>query len=207
MFRAQHGVAIKMEQRVYRPGAPALDLAPGAVMLQNLPSLAAAAVLAPTLGSRVLDLCAAPGGKTTALAAHVAGPGAGPRGAVVALDRSHSKAAQIRSLAEECGVGEFVAAYKGDATKCVVEGPMETEREGSSAGGRALDAQGERPCLDAASEQDADSCAAPEHPPITPQPAMTEGLKRRLERKAAARQRHKQAPVTSAHLPEVVVRG
>ncbi|KAK2076231.1 hypothetical protein QBZ16_001163 [Prototheca wickerhamii] len=151
MFRAQHGVAIKMEQRVYRPGAPALDLPPGAVMLQNLPSLAAAAVLAPTPGSRVLDLCAAPGGKTTALAARVAGPGAGPRGTVIALDRSHSKAAQIRALAKECGVGEFVAAYKGDATKC---------------------------------------------------PAMTEGLKRRLERKAAARRRHKQAPVTSAHLPE-----
>lgn len=37
-------------------------------MLQNLPSLLAAHVLAPRPGARVLDMCAAPGGKTTALA-------------------------------------------------------------------------------------------------------------------------------------------
>lgn len=37
-------------------------------MLQNLCSLVAAHVLAPSPGSRVLDMCAAPGGKTTALA-------------------------------------------------------------------------------------------------------------------------------------------
>ena len=37
-------------------------------MLQNVCSLVAAHVLAPTPGARVLDMCAAPGGKTTALA-------------------------------------------------------------------------------------------------------------------------------------------
>ncbi len=37
-------------------------------MLQNLPSLLAAHVVAPKPGSRVLDMCAAPGGKTTAMA-------------------------------------------------------------------------------------------------------------------------------------------
>ncbi len=40
----------------------------GAFMLQNLPSLLAAHVLAPAPGARVLDMCAAPGGKTTAIA-------------------------------------------------------------------------------------------------------------------------------------------
>ncbi len=35
----------------------------GKVMLQNLPSLVAAMALAPRPGSRVLDMCAAPGGK------------------------------------------------------------------------------------------------------------------------------------------------
>lgn len=37
-------------------------------MLQNLPSVVAALVLAPTPGSLVLDMCAAPGGKSTLLA-------------------------------------------------------------------------------------------------------------------------------------------
>lgn len=47
---------------------PPADILPGEFMLQNLCSLVAAHVLAPTPGSRVLDMCAAPGGKTTALA-------------------------------------------------------------------------------------------------------------------------------------------
>ena len=37
-------------------------------MLQNVCSLVAAHVLAPQPGARVLDMCAAPGGKTTAIA-------------------------------------------------------------------------------------------------------------------------------------------
>jgi hypothetical protein len=55
-------------------------------MLQNLASLVAAHVLCPTPGSRVLDMCAAPGGKTTMLAQLM-----GDRGEVVAFDRSHAK--------------------------------------------------------------------------------------------------------------------
>jgi len=37
-------------------------------MLQNLPSIITAHVLDPKPGWRVLDMCAAPGGKTTAIA-------------------------------------------------------------------------------------------------------------------------------------------
>ena len=37
-------------------------------MLQNLPSLVAAYVLGARPGERVLDMCAAPGGKSTAIA-------------------------------------------------------------------------------------------------------------------------------------------
>lgn len=50
----------------HRPPIP--DVLPGQFMLQNLCSLTAAHVLAPPPGARVLDMCAAPGGKTTALA-------------------------------------------------------------------------------------------------------------------------------------------
>ena len=58
----------------------------GEVMLQSLASYVAALALHPAPGSRVLDMCAAPGGKTTALAQLM-----GDRGEVVALDRSHRK--------------------------------------------------------------------------------------------------------------------
>lgn len=44
------------------------DVLPGEFMLQNVCSLVAAHALAPPPGARVLDMCAAPGGKTTALA-------------------------------------------------------------------------------------------------------------------------------------------
>ncbi len=55
-------------------------------MLQNLASIAAALALAPQPGARVLDMCAAPGGKTTLVAQLM-----GDSGEVVALDRSHAK--------------------------------------------------------------------------------------------------------------------
>ncbi|WIA12192.1 hypothetical protein OEZ85_012263 [Tetradesmus obliquus] len=83
MFRVQHGVAVEMEQRVYEVPSPTLDgPLKGLVMLQNLPSILAAQVLNPQPGSRVLDMCAAPGGKTTMLAQLMRG-----KGQVIALDR------------------------------------------------------------------------------------------------------------------------
>jgi 16S rRNA C967 or C1407 C5-methylase (RsmB/RsmF family) len=55
-------------------------------MLQALPSIVAALALAPQPGSRVLDMCSSPGGKTTALAQLM-----GDSGEVVALDRTEAK--------------------------------------------------------------------------------------------------------------------
>jgi 16S rRNA C967 or C1407 C5-methylase (RsmB/RsmF family) len=72
----------------------------GSFMLQNLPSVAAALALAPTPGSRVIDLCAAPGGKSTLLAQLM-----GDRGAVIAADRSHSKVRATRVAWAALGFG------------------------------------------------------------------------------------------------------
>lgn len=58
----------------------------GSGQLQHLPSVVAALALAPTPGSQVLDMCAAPGGKTTVLAQLMEN-----QGGLFALDRSYAK--------------------------------------------------------------------------------------------------------------------
>ena len=68
-------------------------------MLQNLPSIVAAQVMNPQSGWKVLDMCAAPGGKTTAMAEWM-----GDRGEVIALDRTHKKVwgKQTRPISPIC---------------------------------------------------------------------------------------------------------
>ncbi len=66
----------------------------GELMPQSRASAVVAKVLAPQAGERVLDLCAAPGGKTTHLAALMAG-----EGEVVAIEVHPGRA---RALAETC---------------------------------------------------------------------------------------------------------
>jgi 16S rRNA (cytosine967-C5)-methyltransferase len=66
----------------------------GAIMPQSRGSMLVARMLAPNPGDRVLDLCAAPGGKTTHLAALMEG-----EGEVVAVERHPGRA---RALARTC---------------------------------------------------------------------------------------------------------
>ncbi|KAG1673418.1 hypothetical protein FOA52_002183 [Chlamydomonas sp. UWO 241] len=127
MFHASRGVAVLLTFPAFRvPSAEGLE---GKVMLQNLPSVCAAVALSPPPGSRVLDMCAAPGGKTTLLAQLM-----GDRGEVVALDRSHAKVAEINALADELGL-TCVRAMKMDATKAAAR--PEARAEGGGYGGGA----------------------------------------------------------------------
>jgi 16S rRNA (cytosine967-C5)-methyltransferase len=66
----------------------------GAIMPQSRGSMLVGRLLSPCPGERVLDLCAAPGAKTTHVAALMEG-----RGAVVAVDRHAGRA---RALARTC---------------------------------------------------------------------------------------------------------
>lgn len=112
MNPSSQGLVLTMVDRVFR--TPALgDALRGDIMLQNLPSLVAAMVLGPVPGARVLDMCAAPGGKTTAMAQLM-----GDCGEIVALDRSHGKVVGIEELAKDLGI-TCIRAYKADATKAV----------------------------------------------------------------------------------------
>jgi 16S rRNA (cytosine967-C5)-methyltransferase len=72
----------------------------GAIMPQSRGSMAAARALAPRPGARVLDLCAAPGGKTTQLAALL-----GCAGEVVAVERRARRAAALKETCARMRAG------------------------------------------------------------------------------------------------------
>ncbi|CAD5166868.1 rRNA (cytosine-C(5))-methyltransferase NOP2C isoform X1 [Musa acuminata AAA Group] len=112
MFRVSEGIAVEMTNRVYK--LPSFyDVLEGEIFLQNLPSIVTAYVLDPREGERILDMCAAPGGKTTAIAILMR-----DNGEVVATDRSHNKVMDVLKLAAEMDL-TCIKAYKLDALKSV----------------------------------------------------------------------------------------
>jgi 16S rRNA (cytosine967-C5)-methyltransferase len=66
----------------------------GAILAQSRAAMLVARVLDPQAGERVLDLCAAPGGKSTHIAALM-----GDRGEVLAVERNRARAAELRETA------------------------------------------------------------------------------------------------------------
>ncbi len=85
--------------------------ATGAIMPQSRASMLVARALAPRSGQRVLDLCAAPGAKTTHLAALMAG-----EGEILAVERHPGRA---RALERTCDRlrAQAVRVRIGDATR------------------------------------------------------------------------------------------
>ena len=81
----------------------------GAFVAQSRAAMLVARALAPAAGERVLDLCAAPGGKTTHLAALMEG-----RGEVVAVERNRSRAEALAHTARRLHA-ENVRVEVGDA--------------------------------------------------------------------------------------------
>jgi 16S rRNA (cytosine967-C5)-methyltransferase len=100
-------------------GAPAgdPDFVDGLFSVQDEASQLVVELLAPEPGERVLDACAAPGTKTTAIAERV-----GPAGLVVALDRSERRLALIGRAARRLGL-ENVTALARDATQPLADLP------------------------------------------------------------------------------------
>ncbi|MFI5005721.1 MAG: transcription antitermination factor NusB, partial [Solirubrobacterales bacterium] len=82
----------------------------GALLAQSRGAMLPARLLAPRAGERVLDLCAAPGGKTTHLAALMEG-----RGEVVAVERNRRRAAELQRTVERMHAQGCVRVVLGDA--------------------------------------------------------------------------------------------
>jgi 16S rRNA (cytosine967-C5)-methyltransferase len=99
-----------------QPGSDPAFVA-GRFSVQDEASQLVVELLDPQPGERVLDLCAAPGTKTTAIAERV-----GPAGLVLALDRSESRLGLVGRAARRLGL-ENVTALARDATRALGELP------------------------------------------------------------------------------------
>ena len=82
----------------------------GAFMPQSRAAMTVGRLLAPARGERVLDLCAAPGAKTTHLAALMGG-----EGTVVAVERHPGRADALRRTVGRMGAAEVVEVRTADA--------------------------------------------------------------------------------------------
>ncbi|MCW2924831.1 MAG: rsmB [Thermoleophilia bacterium] len=89
--------------------SPAVDA--GRLVPQSLSSQLVTLALDVQPGDRVLDMCAAPGGKTTHVASLLGG-----RGEVVAVELHEHRADSVRALASRTGTRELVRVRVGDAT-------------------------------------------------------------------------------------------
>uniref|UniRef100_A0A4W4DV71 SAM-dependent MTase RsmB/NOP-type domain-containing protein n=1 Tax=Electrophorus electricus TaxID=8005 RepID=A0A4W4DV71_ELEEL len=109
------GVAIRMNEAIYE--SPSFDgVLPTELFLQNLPSVVVGHVVGPRPGERILDMCAAPGGKTTHIAALM-----GNQGVLVALDKIKSKVEKIRQNAHTLQL-DCIKAYCHDSIQAVQSG-------------------------------------------------------------------------------------
>lgn len=106
------GVGVRMTEPVYL--SPSFDnVLPSYLFLQNLPSAVVSHVLDPQPGEKILDLCAAPGGKTTHIAALMH-----DQGEVIALDKISKKVEKIKQNALLLGLNS-IRAFCFDGTKAL----------------------------------------------------------------------------------------
>ena len=100
-----------------RKGNPARDpsFLAGRFTVQDEASQLVVALLDPQPGEQVLDLCAAPGGKTTAIAERV-----GPSGFVVAVDRNARRLDLVQRAVRRLGLSGIRTVVR-DATRSLAE--------------------------------------------------------------------------------------
>ncbi|NXX80324.1 NOP2 methyltransferase, partial [Urocolius indicus] len=106
------GMGIRMTEPVYL--SPSFDnVLPSHLFLQNLPSVVVSHILNPQPGERILDMCAAPGGKATHLATLMH-----DQGEVIAMDKTANKVKKIKQNAELLQLN-CIKAFCYDGTKAL----------------------------------------------------------------------------------------
>jgi 16S rRNA C967 or C1407 C5-methylase (RsmB/RsmF family) len=119
IFKKTKGVAITMsldaKDRVGPPLPPLYGVLPDKMMLQNLPSVLVGHALNPKPNDVILDMCSAPGGKTSHLASLVRN-----EAVIVACDKSKKKVAAAKELFMRMGAS-CITPLALDATNCCAE--------------------------------------------------------------------------------------
>lgn len=92
------------------------------VFPQNLPSIIVGHVLNPQENDRILDMCAAPGGKTT----HIAALLGSKAGTIISIDKSEKKIQRIKANCEKLQISN-IQCYAYDSTKLLDESSSNDE--------------------------------------------------------------------------------
>ena len=119
IFSLPNGVAVTMSldptERAFGLVLPPLhNVLPDKMMLQNLPSVLVAHTLHPQPNDVILDMCAAPGGKTSHLASLVNNDAT-----IIACDKSRKKILQARDTFKRFGA-TCIVPLALDTTKCLL---------------------------------------------------------------------------------------
>lgn len=138
-LRKVHGIEEAFEWGGERSPGGTLEYFLGYYHVQGLSSMWPARILAPQAGERVLDLCAAPGGKATHLAQLM-----GDRGVVVANDITYQRLSILRFHIDRLGTTSVLTArYRGEHfplrvrfDRILLDPPCSAE--GTFRGGRSL---------------------------------------------------------------------
>ncbi|KAF1495405.1 putative 28S rRNA (cytosine-C(5))-methyltransferase, partial [Megadyptes antipodes antipodes] len=118
-----NGMGVRMIEPVYL-SLSFDNVLPSYLFLQNLPSVIVSHILKPQPGERILDMCAAPGGKTTHLATLMH-----DQGEVIAMDKIANKVKKIKQNAELLQLN-CIKAFRYDGTKALSVEKREDEQEG-----------------------------------------------------------------------------
>lgn len=115
-FSTAGGIGVSMTLHRAAPILPPLHTLGTHVVVQNLPSIVVGHALDPQPGDIILDMCCAPGGKTTHLASLSRG-----KASIVACDKSRSKVLSVRDFVATMGAAHCVTLLAMDATRIVVD--------------------------------------------------------------------------------------
>ncbi|EGC30470.1 hypothetical protein DICPUDRAFT_41394 [Dictyostelium purpureum] len=118
------GVGIEMTERLFF--CPPLNgVLEQNMFLQHLPSLMTVYQLEPKLGDRILDMCAAPGGKTTLIASLIQQQfdqqPSNNSTEIIALDKNKGKVKKVLDLCKKLSLDSFVKCYSRDSSKLLKE--------------------------------------------------------------------------------------
>jgi hypothetical protein len=117
MFNSSQGLGVQMSPLPWNRAGPVLPplhgILPTQAVFQNLPSIVVGHALGPCQGEVILDMCAAPGGKTSHLASLVHN-----QAILVACDKSRRKMVTARGMFDRMGA-TCITPLALDSTDCV----------------------------------------------------------------------------------------